>query len=93
MIPVGIDLAPLPPASLELQPVDRLWLLFDDALANRTFPALDDLEAALVARRQTLRTERRQVKRHTRSHWWPRERRRHMRKLWIGSRILFLRNP
>lgn len=75
-VPEGIHLVPLPPASPELQPAERLWPLVDEVVANRTFADLAALEAALVARCQTLRADRRTVKQHTRYHWWPRERRR-----------------
>jgi transposase len=75
-LPEGIHLLPLPAASPELQPAERLWPLVDEVVANRSFAALEDLEAALVARCQTLRANRATVKAHTRFHWWPRERRR-----------------
>jgi transposase len=75
-VPEGIHLVPLPPASPELQPAERLWPLVDEVVANRTFPDLDALEVALVRRCQTLRADRRTVKAHTRYSWWPRERRR-----------------
>jgi len=74
-VPDGVDLVPLPPASPELQPVERVWPLVNEPVANRTFADLDALERALVARCRTLRAERRTIKAHTRFHWWPRERR------------------
>lgn len=75
VVPEGIDLVPLPPASPELQPVERLWPLVDEAVANRTFSDLAELEDVLVARCRTLRADRRRVTGQTRFHWWPRERR------------------
>ena len=75
VIPDGIDLALLPPASPELQPAERLWHLVDAAVANRTFADLDALEAVLVSRCQVLAADRRRIMAHTRYHWWPRERR------------------
>lgn len=74
-VPDGLHLVPLPPASPELQPAERLWPLLDEVVANRTFTDLDALEAVLVPRCQTLRADRRTVKAHTRYHWWPHERR------------------
>ena len=71
----GIDPVFLPAYSPELQPAERLWGLVDEAVANRVFPDLDALERTLVARCRTLRGQRRRVKRRTRYHWWPRERR------------------
>lgn len=76
VVPPGIDLVALPPASPELQPVERVWPLLDEPVANRTFADLDALEDVLVTRCQTLRADRPTIKAHTRFHWWPRERRR-----------------
>lgn len=76
VVPAGIDLVPLPPASPELQPVERVWPLLDEPVANRSFADLDALEAVLALRSQTLRADRATIKAHTRFHWWPRERRR-----------------
>lgn len=75
VIPVGIDLVPMPVASPELQPVERLWPLVDEPVANRTVADLDALEAVLVARCRRLRADRHTIKAHTRFHWWPHERR------------------
>ena len=75
IMPEGIDLVFLPPASPELQPVERVWSLVDEPVANRTFRNLDELAHQLVARCQTLRADRRRLKAYTRFHWWPRERR------------------
>lgn len=74
-VPEGLHLVFLPPASPELQPVERVWPLVDEPVANRTVADLDALEAVLVHRCQTLRADRRTLKAHTRYHWWPRERR------------------
>ncbi len=74
-MPDGIDLVPLPPASPELQPVERLWPLVDEVVANRIFADLDELEDVLVVLWLTPRADRRRVRGHTRFHWWPRERR------------------
>lgn len=76
VLPEGLHLAFLPPASPELQPAERLWSLVDEPVANRTFPDLDALEATLVTRCQELERQRRPLKTRTRYHWWPRERRR-----------------
>ena len=37
VVPDGIDLVPLPPASPELQPVERLWPLLNEPVAKRAF--------------------------------------------------------
>lgn len=74
-VPEGVHLAFLPPHSPELQPVERVWGLVDEPVANRSFADLDALEAVLMARCRTLRADRRTIKAQTRYHWWPRERR------------------
>jgi transposase len=76
VIPEGIDVVALPPASPELQPVERVWPLLDEPIANRTFADLDELEEVLVRRCTVLRADRRTIKGHPRFHWWARERRR-----------------
>lgn len=75
-VPEGIDLVFLPPASPELQPVERVWPLVDEPVANRTFADLTELEDILVTRCLTLRAAKRPIKAHTRYHWWAKERRR-----------------
>jgi transposase len=76
IVPDGIDLVFLPPASPELQPVERVWTLVDEPVANRTFADLDELTDVLVRRCQTMRADRRRIKAHTNFHWWAVERRR-----------------
>lgn len=73
VVPEGIDLVFLPPASPELQPVERVWTLVDEPVANRTFADLGELEAVLVERCQTLRADRGTIHGHTRYHWWATE--------------------
>ena len=77
-VPEGLHFARLPAYSPELQPAERPWPLVDEAVANRAFADLDELEGALVARCRALEADRRTVKAHTRFLWWPRER--HRRK-------------
>jgi hypothetical protein len=71
VLPDGIDLVPLPPASPELQPAERLWPLVNEPVANRAFADLDALEAVLVARCQTLRADPQPIRDLTRYRWWP----------------------
>lgn len=70
-LPAGIDLAPLPPYSPELQPAERLWSLLDEPLANRALADLEELETVLVDRCQTLRADPARIKADTHFHWWP----------------------
>ena len=72
-VPDGIDLVLLPARSPELQPVERLWTLVDEPIANRAFPTLAALEDVLVARCRTLEADPARLKAHTHFHWWPRE--------------------
>lgn len=73
VVPEGIDLVFLPPASPELQPVERVWRLVDEPVANRAFADLDELEAVLVARCQVLRADPDTLQGHIQYHWWPAE--------------------
>lgn len=70
-IPDGIDLLPLPPASPELQPAERVWPLVNEALANRAFTTLAALEAELVHRCRTLIADPTVLRRYTHFGWWP----------------------
>lgn len=74
-LPAGIDLVFLPASSPELAPAERLWSLVDAPVVNPSFASLDDLEAVLVPRCQTLTQQRSRIKSLTRYHWWPHERR------------------
>jgi transposase len=47
-LPEHIHLLPLPPYSPELNPVEKLWDVIKDGVANRVFSALGRLESALT---------------------------------------------
>jgi len=47
-LPPRIHLLPLPPYSPELNPVERMWDIMKDTIANRVFPTLTSLEARLT---------------------------------------------
>jgi transposase len=49
-VPEGIELEFFPAHSPELQPAERLWPLANEAVANRPFESLGELEEALVER-------------------------------------------
>ncbi len=68
-LPDGITLAFLPPYSPELQPVERLWPLVDEPVANRHFATLDDLDAVVAERCRRL--DAATIQSHTDFHWWP----------------------
>jgi transposase len=77
VLPVGVHLAFLPPYSPELQPAERLWGPVDEAVANRTFADLGQLQDALADRCRALERHRPALKARCRYHWWPHERRKH----------------
>ena len=70
-VPEGIRLVFLPPYTPELQPAEHLWPLTDEAIANKQFDALDDLDDALVTRCRVLAAQPDRLKAHTLFHWWP----------------------
>lgn len=74
VVPAGIDLLFLPPASPELQPAERIWPLINEALANRAFADLDALQAVLVQRCRRLLDDPATLHAHTAYHWWPDDR-------------------
>jgi transposase len=70
-VPEGIHLEFLPSHSPELQPSERLWPLSDEALANRHFEAIEELQEALVGRCVALREQPELIRSYIRYHWWP----------------------
>lgn len=70
-VPEGIHLEFLPPHSPELQPSERLWPLSDEAVANRHFERIGELEEALVERCVSLRKQPEIVRSYLHYHWWP----------------------
>jgi hypothetical protein len=70
-LPAGIHVHFLPPYSPELQPAERLWPLTNEALANRHFQSLDELQAVQEQRCLKLQTMPEVIRAHTQFHWWP----------------------
>ena len=70
-LPEGITLVPLPPYSPELQPAEHLWSPIDEAVANRVFTSIEEMEAAVGARIRVLCTRPEQIRSTTLFHWWP----------------------
>lgn len=73
VLPDGIDLVLLPPASPELQPAERLWPMVNEPVANHTFADLAALEDMLVTRCRTVRADRHTIRNLTHFWWWPSE--------------------
>lgn len=70
-LPEGIELLFLPPYSPEIQPAERLWPLSNEAIANRVFPSLDELQEAQAERCRWLQDHPEVVRARTCFHWWP----------------------
>ena len=70
-VPEGIHLEFLPSGSPELQPAERLWPLTNEALANRLFEEIEELEEALVERCVHLLDQTEAIRDLTNYHWWP----------------------
>jgi transposase len=71
VLPEGLHLVLLPPYSPELQPVERLWPLSNEPIANRTCADLDELEDVLATRCVTLMASPELIRGYTCFHWWP----------------------
>jgi len=71
VLPVGVHVTFLPAYSPELQPAERLWTLTNEALVNRHFATLDELQTVQAERCRTLRMLPTMVQAHTLFHWWP----------------------
>ena len=71
VVPDGVHLVFLPPYSPELQPAERLFPLINEALANRAFKSIEELERVLARRIGALLQDPLLVSSHTRFHWWP----------------------
>jgi transposase len=72
-VPEGIHLVFLPPYSPELQPAERLWPIVNEAVANRGFHTIGDLEKAVERRCLYMDAHKAYVKSLTCYHWWPQE--------------------
>ena len=70
-VPEGIHLEFLPPHSPELQPAERLWPLSEEAVANRHFERIEEMEEELVERCVELRERPEVIRSYLRYHWWP----------------------
>ena len=70
-VPEGIHLELLPSGSPELQPAERLWPLTNEALANRLFEEIEQIEDALVEGCVELLDQAETIRGLTNYHWWP----------------------
>jgi transposase len=70
-LPEGIHLEFLPTGSPELQPAERLWPLANEAIANRLFEQISEIEDALVERCVQLLDQPEAIRNLINYHWWP----------------------
>jgi transposase len=70
-VPDGVVLDFLPAYTPELQPAERLWPLANEAIANKHFATLQDLDAALGERCRTLAAMPETIRGVTDFDWWP----------------------
>lgn len=70
-VPEGIHLEFLPSGSPELMPAERLWALSNEAIANRLFEEICEVEDALLERCLQLLDWAETIKNLTNYHWWP----------------------
>ena len=70
-VPEGIHLEFLPTGSPQLQPAERLWPLTNEAIANRLFEKISEVEEALVERCVELLDQAETIRNLTNYHWWP----------------------
>ena len=70
-VPEGIHLEFLPTGSPELMPAERLWPLTNEAIANRLFEQISEIEDALVQRCVQLLDQSGTIRDLTNYHWWP----------------------
>lgn len=71
VIPDHVHLVFQPAYSPELQPAERLWPLVREALANRSFESIEELETVLIERCRQLDKQPVIVQAATLYHWWP----------------------
>jgi transposase len=70
-LPEGIHLELLPSGSPELMPAERLWVLTNEAVANRLFEEIEEVEEVLMERCVQLLDQTEVIRDFTNYHWWP----------------------
>ena len=70
-IPHGVHLGFLPPYSPALQPAERLCPLTNEAIANRQFETIAQLQETQARRGVTLQDDPVQIRAAPCYHWWP----------------------
>lgn len=70
-IPEGIELFPIPPQTPELNPSERLWSPLREAVANRLFEEIEEIEEVLINEIRDLVEQKQYLSMMTNYHWLP----------------------
>lgn len=70
-VPEGIELFRIPPYTPELNPSERLWLPLREAVSNRCFNQIEEMEEILLTEMQQLSTQKEYLSGLTNYHWLP----------------------
>lgn len=70
-VPEGLRIVYLPRYSPQLQPVECLWPVLDEPIANTYFETIDELDAVVAERCRTLDASPDLFTGRTNFHWWP----------------------
>lgn len=70
-VPDGIELLQIPAHTPELNPSERLWLPLREAVANRTFEEIEEMEEVLIKEMNDLSSQKEYLSGMTNYHWLP----------------------
>jgi len=70
-VPPGVRLIFQPAHSPEVQPAEHLWTMVDEAVANKHFETLDEMQTVLDGQCIRLMDDPQRVSSTTLFHWWP----------------------
>ena len=70
-VPEGIELFRIPPNTLELNPSERLWLPLREAISNRCFQQIEEMEEVLLTEMNQLSAQKEYLSGLTNYHWLP----------------------
>ena len=70
-VPEGIELFRIPPKTPELNPSERLWLPLREAVSNRCFNQIEEMEEVLLSEMNHLSAQKDYLSGLTNYHWLP----------------------
>ena len=70
-VPEGIELFRIPPNTPELNPSERLWLPLREAVSNRCFQQIEEMEDVLLTEMKQLSKQKEYLSGLTNYHWLP----------------------